>query len=513
MELRLAELLASLSLVTDLGMGYPPEQALEACLIAGELARALQLNQQQQVDVYYTSLLLHVGCTAYAHEQALLAGGDDIHLRGTGSRYDFSSPREGLAGLFAVAAVGSPVTRARSVFVMLARGSAIDSETSRSTCEVATQMARRIGLPDRIQQALYQMFERWDGRGLPRRLAGDDIALPIRVTQVAAQAALFNRLGGPELAREVIGRRAGGSLDPTAADVFARRGAGVLRELGACDVWRAVLEAEPRPRRLASDLELDQIARAFADAVDLKLPFTHGHSAQVAQLAEAAAAVMGLDSGAVTTLRRAGLFHDLGRVGVPNGIWEKPGPLTVSEWEQVRLHPYHSERILARSPALSEEAALAGLHHERQDGSGYYRQLTATRIPPAARILAASDAYQAMTQARPYRPAFAPEAAAQQLDAEVAGGRLDAEAVRAVQAAAGQRPAAARASLPAGLTARELEVLRLITQGCSNREMARRLSISPKTAGHHVQHIYDKIGVSTRAAATMFAMEHDLLQP
>lgn len=493
-------------------MGYPPEQALESCLIACELARTLQLGQAQLADIYYTSLLLHVGCTAYAHEQALLAGGDDIRFRGTGSRIDFGNPREGLSGVIQLAQVGSPATRARSLIVMLTRGSAIDSETSRSTCEVATQMARRIGMPDRTQQALYQMFERWDGKGLPQHLVGDDIALPMRVTQVAAQAALFNRLGGADLACTVIGRRAGGMLDPAAADAFVRRGNEILGEIGALDVWQAVLDTEPRPLRFVSDPELDQIARAFADAVDLKSPFMHGHSVQVAQFAEAAARVLGLDDEETTTLRRAAMFHDLGRVGVPNGIWEKPGALTLSEWEQVRLHPYHTERILARSPALTEIAKLAGLHHERQDGSGYYRQVAGSAVPLAARILAAADAYQAMTQPRPHRPAFAPEAAARQLETEVVSGRLDADVVRAVQVAAGQRSATTRPSLPAGLTPRELEVLRLIAQGCSNREMARRLSISPKTAGHHVQHIYDKLGVSTRAAATMFAMEHDLLR-
>jgi HD-GYP domain-containing protein (c-di-GMP phosphodiesterase class II) len=196
---------------------------------------------------------------------------------------------------------------------------------------------------------------------------------------------------------------------------------------------------------------------------------------------------------------------------VPNGIWEKVGPLSVSEWEQVRLHPYHSERILARSPALAEVAALAGLHHERCDGSGYYRRIPATAIPIAGRVIAASDAFQAMTQQRPHRPALSPEAAAEQLAAEASAGRLDYDAVAAVLIAAGQSAARTQAARPAGLTEREVEVLRLVARGLTNRQMARQLSISPKTVGHHIQHIYDKAGVSTRASATMFAMEHGLL--
>jgi HD-GYP domain-containing protein (c-di-GMP phosphodiesterase class II) len=236
----------------------------------------------------------------------------------------------------------------------------------------------------------------------------------------------------------------------------------------------------------------------------------HGHSVGVSEFAEAAAANLGLTEDEVVCVRRAGLLHDLGRTGVPNGIWDKPDPLTTTEWEQVRLHPYHTERILSRSSALAPLAALAGMHHERQDGSGYYRRATAAMIPDGARVLAAADAYQAMTQERPYRLALTPGAAAEQLNSEAARGRLDAEAVRAVLEVAGHPPA--RLTWPTGLSDREVQVLRLVARGHSNREIGRLLWISPKTAGHHVQHIHAKIGVSTRAAAAMFAMEHDLVR-
>jgi HD-GYP domain-containing protein (c-di-GMP phosphodiesterase class II) len=231
----------------------------------------------------------------------------------------------------------------------------------------------------------------------------------------------------------------------------------------------------------------------------------------VAELAEGAARALGLPAAEAAAVRRAGLLHDLGRVGVSNRVWEKPGALTEGDWEQVRLHPYHSERILARAPALAPLARLAGMHHERQDGSGYHRQAAGPAVPLVARLLAAADAYQAMTQERPYRPALAPAAAAEQLSAEAGRGRLDGEAVRAVLEVAGHRPIRARSVWPAGLSDREVEVLRLIARGASYREVARDLAISPKTAEHHIEHIYNKLGVSTRAAATMFAMEHDLV--
>jgi DNA-binding CsgD family transcriptional regulator len=199
-------------------------------------------------------------------------------------------------------------------------------------------------------------------------------------------------------------------------------------------------------------------------------------------------------------------------VAVPNGIWEKPGPLTSSDWERVRLHAYHGERIVARCGPLATLAPLVGTHHERLDGSGYHRQATATALSTSARVLAAADAFQAMTQARAHRPALSLDAAASEAAAEVAAGRLDADAVEALLAAAGQPRPPLRAPVPGGLTDRQLEVLRLVAAGLSNPQIAARLVVSRRTAERHVQDIYARIGVSSRAAAALFAMEHDLLR-
>jgi putative nucleotidyltransferase with HDIG domain len=328
---------------------------------------------------------------------------------------------------------------------------------------------------------------------------------------LASLAVVFTRIGGVDAAVDVVLRRAGRSLDPALAAAFRQHGPALLAEVETLDPWKAVVEAEPEPRHWIPDGRLDAVAHAFADMVDLKLPFTRGHSSGVAELAEAAAHVLTLGEAEVAVVRRAALFHDLGRVGIPNGIWEKRGALSESDWEQVRLHPYHTERILTRSPVLAPLARPAGMHHERQDGSGYHRQIAGAVIPMTARLLAAADSYQAMTQTRPHRPALGPEVAAQHLRAEADRSRLDGEAVRAVLAAAGHRQPRARTAWPAGLSDREVAVIRLIAQGESYRSMAHHLTISSRTAAHHVQHIYNKIGVSTRAAATMFALEHDLL--
>jgi HD-GYP domain-containing protein (c-di-GMP phosphodiesterase class II) len=509
-ELRLADLISALSQVTDLGMGQPPEEAICSCLLATGLARRMGLGESDVCDIYYSTLLRHVGCTAYSHETAALLGGHDIAIRAGGDKVDFTNPKEALSYfVFEVGKGAAPFGRARALFMAVSKGQRFDRELHLSNCEVAAHMARRLSLGSGVQRSLNEIEERWDGKRT-RGLSGEDIALPARFAQVASQAMLFARLGGPELAVETIRQRTGTALDPSIADSFLRWGRELLAEIASTDASVAVIEAEPEPCRRVSEPRLDEVARAFADLVDLKSPYTHGHSAGVAELAETAATNLGFSGSEVVCVRRAGLFHDLGRTGVSNGIWDKPGPLTETEWEQVRLHPYHSERILSRSSALAPLASLAGMHHERQDGSGYHRQATATTIPTGARVLAAADAYQAMTQERPHRPALTPEAAAEQLGSEAAWGRLDPEAVRAVLEAAGHQPTHVRSAWPAGLSDREVQVLRLLARGHSNREMARRLWISPKTAGHHVQHIYAKIGVSTRAAAAMFAMEHDL---
>jgi HD-GYP domain-containing protein (c-di-GMP phosphodiesterase class II) len=257
---------------------------------------------------------------------------------------------------------------------------------------------------------------------------------------------------------------------------------------------------------------IDAALGAVADFADMKSPFFRGHSPGVAALVAAAAAAAGQSQADATMLRRAGLVHDVGRVGIPCGIWDRPGPLTAEQWERVRLHTYFSERVLRRSTILAPLADLSGHHHERADGSGYHRGASGDQLVLSARLLAAADAYHAMTEDRPHRPALGPAAAASQLVEQVDGGRLGRKEVDAVLQAAGQASRPPRVARPADLTEREVDVLRLIARGHSNKEVAATLGISPKTVGHHVEHIYAKAGVRTRAGATLFAMEHGLLR-
>jgi len=507
-DLRLAELLGALSLVTDLGMGNTPEEAMRACLLATSLARSAGLSDRDVSTVYWTTLLRHIGCTASAHEEAAHVGGDEMALRPIESRTDFRSPKENLVLLSATLRGVRPARRPR---VLLTSFGPWGKAALKATCEIGSTMAERLRMDPTVGTGLYDVFERWDGKGVARRLRGDAIALGARYAQVASSAVAFDRIGGIELAGEVVRRRAGRMLDPEIASAFLERRRELLEGIAEVDPLSATVDAEPTPVRRVSEAGLDECARAFADMIDLKTPFTHGHSSAVADLAERASRKMGMRDEDAVTLRRAALFHDLGRVGVPDGVWEKPGPLSEGEWEQVRLHAYHAERILSRGERLEPLARIAGMHHERLDGTGYHRQASGSAIPLTARVLAAADVYQAMTQQRPHRPALTQDAAVTELEGSVRRGELDGDAVAAVVEASGHRARRVAPRRPAGLSEREVEVLRLLAAGLPNRDIAARLFISRRTAESHVQHIYTKIGLSTRAGAAMFAMRHDLL--
>lgn len=508
-DLRLADLLCALSVTLDLAMAQPPEKSIRSCLVATRLARRLNLPATDQRTVYYATLLRHLGCTATTHEEAHRIGPRAAELRPQAERTDMASRRESAAMLLQVGR-GAGARRLQYVARTLKAGASGEAELLLAICEVGSMLATRLGLGPDIASALYQNLERWDGSGTPKGLAGQEIALATRIAEVATQAVIFDALGGPSAVEAAFRKRRGGWLDPELVGLFDQE---LLADLATIDVWQETLDAEPEPHCRIPEQELDELARTFADFVDLKSPYLFGHSTGVAALVDEAAKTLRLGDAERAAVRRAALLHDLGRVAVPTGVWERPGRLRRSDWEQVRLHPYHSQRILARSAALEPIAALAGLHHERLDGTGYPRQSRGAELPMAARLLAAADVYQALTQHRPHRPALSPSAAAEAVLTQVAAGQLDADCVRAVLAAAGQRVPGRRISRPAGLSDREVEVLRLVARGHSNAEIARELVVAPRTAEHHVQHIYGKIGVSTRAAAALYAMQHGLFTP
>lgn len=497
--LRLAEPLAALSAATDLARGQPPEQALGAAVVAAELARRLRLSPAERSQTYFASLLRFAGCTATSLEYSMHLGGDDIAVRFGGDAIDPADPAQ-LSDL--LARLGKGGMGLGDALKIVAAG-------TRADCEVGARMAIRLGLDTEVAASILHIFERWDGHGLPNNVPGPEIPRAARIGAVASAASMFVAAGGPALALEMLGDWSGRILDPEITACFASHADELFALLASGDMWEAALAAEPRPWRRIDEAELDGICRVFGDFADLKAPFLLGHSARVSALAEGAARRLGLDEAECVLLRRAGLLHDLGRVGVSTGIWEKTAALSTLEAEQARLHPYHSERILELSEHFRPLARVVGQHHERADGSGYFRGVTAPALSRAARILAAADACAELVEGRPGVDACTLDEAAMALS----GAPLDPEAVEAVLGASGVRTAAAppKPRWPAGLTNREVEVLRLLARGLSLQAVAGALVISYSTAHSHAAHVYAKLGVSTRAGAALFAMEHGLL--
>jgi HD-GYP domain-containing protein (c-di-GMP phosphodiesterase class II) len=306
-----------------------------------------------------------------------------------------------------------------------------------------------------------------------------------------------------------VRQRAGHGFDPEVAACLADGALEILALGQDSSAWEETLACEPAAGLVLEGEALDGALRALGSFADLISPYLSGHSTGVAVLARTAAQRCRLDAANVNLIWRAALVHDLGRAAVHPRIWQKPAALSPDEWEHVRLHPYQTERVLSRGPFMSSLAPIAGAHHERLDRSGYHRGSSGAELTLPARILAAADAYHAMTEPRPHRDALSAEQAAEELAREARTGRLDAEAVIAVIEAAGQR--APRLERPAGLTEREAEVVSMLARGLQTKQVARALGISAKTADHHIQNAYRKIGVSTRAGATLFAMEHGLV--
>ncbi|TWP35923.1 HD domain-containing phosphohydrolase [Leekyejoonella antrihumi] len=508
---RLAELLGVMSLGVDLGMGQPMEHVLRQCLIALRLAERAGLEEPERLVVFYTSLLAWVGCHVDAYEQAKWFG-DDRALKADFRRVDFSGPTAQRMFIVRHLGTGKSAFERVGVGVDFVRGGGIQAarDMISNHWRAADDLAERLGLDAAVRRSVGQTFERWDGAGVPTGAKGADVLTTSQLVSLADVVEVFHRAGGIDAAVGVARRRSGTQFAPQLVDLFCREARQLFADLATPTSWDAVLAAEPGSGIRLSDAELVAALEAVADFVDLKSPFTVGHSRAVADLAAAAARHHGLSEAEAHTVRRAGLVHDLGRLGVPNTIWDKPGALTEVETERVRMHPYLSERMLAFSGALAPLGAIAVQHHERLDGSGYPRGLAGDALDPAGRILAAADTYRAWLEPRPHRPAGTVEQVATRLRAEVRGGRLDGGAVDAVLRAAGHR-VSVRTQWPAGLTAREVQVLQLVARGLSNRQIADELVISRKTVGNHVEHIYTKIGVSNRALASLFASRHALM--
>jgi HD-GYP domain-containing protein (c-di-GMP phosphodiesterase class II) len=461
-------------------------------------------------------LLRYIGCNADTHLLAA-AWGDEIAVRRELQGLDFGDRAE-FAAVFVRALnrlfAGTPQAElAEAVQRGMAQAPQVNVPILSGHCEVAQRIAERLGLPPELRESLGQIYERWDGRGLPAGLAGEAVKFPVRLVTLAMDAIALTEAHGFATMTAMIAKRAGGAYEPELVERFLVHAERFMAGLDGPVDRETILALEPLPHAMLDEAACEEAYLAIADFIDMRMPFTFGHSRAVASLAAEAARRMGLPATDIREVRWAAYTHDIGELTVPVATWMRPGALTERETDAARLHPYHGERALASLGGDGKVvAALVQRHHERLDGSGYYRNSRGPDLSPAARILAAAEAFQTAREARPHRPASSDVAAAAKLRGAVREGRLCPDAVEAVLACAGQPARRASPERLAGLTPREVEVLRLIAGGDTTKEAARKLDIAAKTADNHIQSLYSKIGVTTRAGAALYALERGLVQ-
>ena len=512
LSIRYRDVLAVIARASDVGMARPEDTAERTALAAHRIATLCGHAERDVRDAVYVSLLRFAGCTADAKASATLTGNEmtmnrDIFSRGM----HHTEPREMLAFVWEFAGEDG-----RGLAARVARFAGVLSRlpgllhTAAAHCEVNDVIAKRVGLDDATCRALEHAYEGWNGSGVPNKLRGEAIAVPARVASIADSVVPAHHLGGADAIREIALRRCGRAFDPAIAQIVVDNADEVTDALSVRSPTRALHELQLGTEPDVDANTIGALCEAIADFADLKCEFTRGHSSSVAALATAAATLLRVPPAQREVLRRAALLHNVGRVGVSVSIWNKPGPLDDAEWSEVRLHTLSTERVLRGCVVFGDEAELACLAQERLDGSGYHRRLPPAALSMSARILAAADVFHALCSTRPHRAGVSPSRAAELLRSEVEAGRLAGDAAEAVIAAAGERPRSA-VSAPCGLTEREVEVLGLIATGKTNKEIADALGIARKTAGNHVQNVLGKVGVSTRAAAAMFAMRAGLV--
>jgi putative nucleotidyltransferase with HDIG domain len=406
MELRLSEVISALSHALDITEGQPRGHAERSCLIGMRVGAQIGLDEDRLSSLFYALLLKDAGCSSNSAKVASLYGNADADVKRDRKTTNHHVPAESLRSLLRnTAPGGSPLAKARHMRALIAHGSQGARELTALRCERGADVARKVGMDDETADAIRALDEHWDGRGYPEGAEGEEIPLLGRILCLAQTAEVFWQLGGADGACAVARGRRGTWFDPALVDAlceFERDGAFWL-SLENPDVgrWEPADSVET-----LDDERLDRVAEAFATVIDAKSPYTGAHSVGVARIAVELADSLELDAPARGDLYRAGLLHDIGKLGVSNRILDKPGKLDDEEWQEVRRHPLTSLEILRRVGVLRNVARLSALHHERLDGSGYYRGVVAGGLDLPARVLAVADVAEALGAERPYRGAL-----------------------------------------------------------------------------------------------------------
>jgi putative nucleotidyltransferase with HDIG domain len=438
-DLRLSELIGALSFALDITEGQPAGHAARSCVIGVRFANHLELSEAERFSLFYALLLKDCGCSSIGSQVAELYGHDDQAVKSTLRAIDHRKPIAVLGhAIRNTEPGGGAVARARRFAGLLRNGATSARELNTIRCDRGADIARMVGLDERGVDGIRSINEHWDGGGIPDGITGEEIPLLARIMGIAQAVEVELTRGGARHALEVLQSRAGTWFDPSlVADlVVAVSDPGFWEGLdGEGDVHAVLAPLEPGDRLIvADDTRLDRVAEAFARVIDAKSPYTARHSDGVARFAVLIAERLGFDPRDVRDLRRAGLLHDIGKLGVSSRILDKPGKLDDDEWRQMRRHPELTARILGQVEQLRDLAAMAAAHHERLDGRGYHLGLGAAQLSPSARVLAVADVAEALSTDRPYRAGLAPDVVLEIIGKD-AGTALDADAFVALREA------------------------------------------------------------------------------
>jgi len=508
-----AELLCALSYGAGLAVAERMEHGTNTAFVGVQVGRALGLAAPDLEAVFYGALLKDVGCGACGAVLAPFFADDELAPRLNLNLVDMHSPRSMLAWAKSQMRLDPTLpARLARLAAFASHCGSLTHEAMAAHCEIAADFAGRLGFGSHVQDGVHYQWERYDGRGAAFHRRAEAIPRPAQVLHLALVADIARGLAGAEEAAVMVRQRTGSYFDPDVAEAYLDLAGALwppgdepipLPEVFSCDPGTPA-DKLPGDRRLA-------VCEALADFADLKSPPRGSHSHAVASLAAQAVAHLGLPQSEQERILRAGLVHDLGKIAVPYRLLEDAGDDTDATRrpagtgalaEPVRLHPYYAQRILSRVGPLADLAADVGAHHERLDGSGYPLGLAGQGLSLGARVLAAADTWAERAGRR------APD-----LSGETG---LDPACIAALRSCArpgfGHQREHTRPGIAGlALSSRELEVLRLLTEGASNPEISQALYISRRTAEHHVEHILAKLGVTSRTAAVAYALTHELL--
>jgi HD-GYP domain-containing protein (c-di-GMP phosphodiesterase class II) len=406
-EIRFSEIVSALSYALDITEGQPEGHAVRTCLIGMRIAEELRLPAADLSALYYALLLKDLGCSSNAAKMCYLFGADDRKVKRNLKTVNWARLSETVRFMNQnVMPDGTVMQRALRAVVFALEGPKGPNKIVQVRCERGAAIARQLGLPEATATAILHLDEHWDGKGHPHGLAGDEISLLGRIACLAQTIDAYFCVGGPQAAWQMASDRRGAWFDPQLVDAFGTFAddAAFWSRVGSEDPRAFIAALEPEGLvQMADEGTLDRVAQTFAQVVDAKSPWTFRHSDGVARIAVGIAKVLGLPQETITRIFRAGLLHDIGKLGVSNLILDKPGKLTDEEFVELRRHPDFTQQILSRIGSFSEITAIAATHHERMDGRGYHRGIPAGALPIEARLLVVSDICEALSAKRPYR--------------------------------------------------------------------------------------------------------------